>query len=135
MAAAEPQLTSSPKTLIDGASMRSWASAVCRVLVVLMIWTPYQIAHAGMIGTDQAAQTSQADRGAILNFVSRADVAGQLQAFGLDPATAKDRVAAMTDEEVRYLAGRIDAMPAGADAAGLLLLIVIIAVIWWAWKR
>jgi hypothetical protein len=115
--------------------MRSWASAVCRVLVVLMIWTPYQIAHAGMIGTDQVAQTSQADRGAILNFVSRADVAGQLQAFGLDPATAKDRVAAMTDEEVRYLAGRIDAMPAGADAAGLLLLIVIIAVIWWAWKR
>jgi hypothetical protein len=105
------------------------------MLVVLMIWTPYQIAHAGMIGTDQVVQTSQADRGAVLGFVSRADVAGQLQALGLDPATAKDRVAAMTDDEVRYLAGRIDAMPAGADAAGLLLLIIIIAVIWWAWKR
>jgi hypothetical protein len=105
------------------------------MLVVLMIWTPYQIAQAGMIGTDQVVQTSQAERGAVLSFVSRADVAGQLQAFGLDPATAKDRVAAMTDDEVRYLAGRIDAMPAGADAAGLLLLIVIIAVIWWAWKR
>jgi hypothetical protein len=115
--------------------MKSWASAVCRMLVVLMIWTPYQIAHAGMIGTDQVVQTSQADRGAVLGFVSRADVAGQLQALGLDPATAKDRVAAMTDDEVRYLAGRIDAMPAGADAAGLLLLIIIIAVIWWAWKR
>jgi hypothetical protein len=115
--------------------MKSWASAVCRVLVVLMIWTPYQIAHAGMIGTDQVVQTSQADRGAVLGFVNRADVAGQLQALGLDPATAKDRVAAMTDDEVRYLAGRIDAMPAGADAAGLLLLIIVIAVIWWAWKR
>ena len=113
----------------------AWASAVCRMLVVLMIWTPYQIAQAGMIGTDQVVQTSQADRGAVLGFVSRADVAGQLQAFGLDPATAKDRVAAMTDDEVRYLAGRINAMPAGADAAGLLLLIIIIAVIWWAWKR
>ena len=116
--------------------MRAWVRVVCRLLIALMIWTPYQFAQAGMIGTDQvAASTSQADRGAVLAFVSRSDVAGQLQALGLDPATAKDRVAAMTDDEVRYLAGRIDSMPAGADAAGLLLLIVIIAVIWWAWKR
>jgi hypothetical protein len=105
------------------------------MLIVLMVWSPYQIAQAGMIGTDQVVQTPQADRGAVLGFVTRADVAGQLQAFGLDPSTAKDRVAAMTDDEVSYLAGRINAMPAGADAAGLLLLIVIIAVIWWAWKR
>jgi hypothetical protein len=106
------------------------------MLVLLMIWTPYQVAQAGMIGTDQVVQSaSAAERSAVLNFVSRADVAGQLAAMGLDPATAKDRVAAMTDEEVRYIAGKINAMPAGADAAGLLLLIVIIAVIWWAWKR
>jgi hypothetical protein len=108
---------------------------ICRMLVLLMIWTPYQVAQAGMIGTDQVVQTSSAERGAVLNFVSRTDVAGQLASMGLDPATAKDRVAAMTDEEVRYIAGKINAMPAGADAAGLLLLIIIIAVIWWAWKR
>ena len=109
---------------------------ICRMLVLMMIWTPYQIAQAGMIGTDQVVQsTSSTDRGAVLNFVSRADVADQLSAYGLDPATAKERVAAMTDQEVRYLAGKINAMPAGADGAGLLLLIVIIAVIWWAWKR
>lgn len=109
---------------------------ICRMLVLLMIWTPYQVAQAGMIGTDQVVQSaSAAERSAVLNFVSRADVAGQLAAMGLDAATAKDRVAAMTDEEVRYIAGKINAMPAGADGAGLLLLIVIIAVIWWAWKR
>lgn len=108
---------------------------LCRMLVLLMIWTPYQVAQAGMIGTDQVVQTASADRSAVLNFVSRADVADQLSAMGLDPATAKDRVAAMTDEEVRYIAGKINAMPAGADAAGILLLLIIIAVIWWAWKR
>ena len=109
---------------------------ICRLLIVLMAWTPFQIAQAGMIGTDQVvASSSAADRNAVLNFVSRADVAGQLQSFGLDPSTAKDRVAAMTDEEVRTLAGRINAMPAGADGSGLLLLIIIIAVIWWVWKR
>jgi hypothetical protein len=111
------------------------AKAVCRLLIALAVWTPYQIAQAGMIGTEQVVQASQAERGTVLNFVSRSDVAGQLQAFGLDPATAKNRVAAMTDDEVRYLAGRIDTAPAGADVAGLLLLIVVIAVIWWAWKR
>lgn len=108
---------------------------ICRMLVLLMIWTPYQVAQAGMIGTDQVVQSTSAERSAVMNFVSRADVAGQLATMGLDPATAKDRVAAMTDEEVRYIAGKIDAMPAGADGAGVLLLIIIIAVIWWAWKR
>ena len=114
----------------------AWVRTVCRLLVVLMVWTPYQVAQAGMIGTDQAAApSSQADRAAVLSFVSRADVAGQLQSMGLDAATAKGRVAAMTDAEVAYLAGRIEQVPAGADTAGVILLILIIAAIWWVWKR
>jgi hypothetical protein len=114
----------------------TFASVFVRVLIVLMAWTPYQMAQAGMIGTDQVVQSSQADRGEVLSFLSRSDVAGQLQAFGLDSTTAKDRVAAMSDDEVRYLAGRIGSQPAGASDAGtILLIIVIVAVIWWAWKR
>ena len=113
-----------------------WARTICRLLIVLMVWTPCQMAQAGLIGTDQAAApSSQADRAAVLSFVSRADVAGQLQSMGLDTATAKDRVAAMTDAEAAYLAGRIEQLPAGADTAGVILLIVIIAAIWWVWKR
>jgi hypothetical protein len=113
-----------------------WARTICSLLIVLMVWTPYQVSQAGMIGTDQAAApSSQADRAAVLSFVSRADVAGQLQSMGLDAATAKDRVAAMSDTEVAYLAGRIERLPAGGDTAGVILLIVIIAAIWWVWKR
>jgi hypothetical protein len=114
----------------------AWAKTICRLLVVLMIWTPYQMAQAAMIGTDQVAtSSSQADRSAVLSFVSRADVAGQLQAMGLDAATANERVAAMSDGEVSYLANRINSLPAGADTAGVLLLILVIAAIWWVWKR
>jgi hypothetical protein len=114
----------------------AWAKTICRLLVVLMVWTPYQMAQAAMIGTDQVAtSSSQADRSAVLSFVSRADVAGQLQAMGLDAATAKERVAAMSDGEVSYLANRINSLPAGADTAGVLLLILVIAAIWWVWKR
>jgi hypothetical protein len=90
-----------------------------------------------MIGTDQVVtHSAQADRSTVLNFIGRSDVASQMQSFGLDASTAKDRVAAMTDEEVRYLAGRIDSMPAGASSSGWVVLIIIVAVIWWvATKR
>lgn len=109
---------------------------VCRLLIALMAWAPYHFAQAGMIATDQVvASTSQADRAAVASFVSRADVASQLQSFGVDSSSARDRVAAMTDDEVRYVAGRIDAMPAGGNGMGLVIVIVLILVVWWAWNR
>jgi len=110
----------------------AWARTICRLLIVLMAWTPFQWAQAGMIGTDQVvASTAQADRAAVLSFVSRADVASQLQSFGIDASTAKDRVAAMTDQELRTIAGKIEAMPAGASSSGWVILIIIVLVIWW----
>jgi Family of unknown function (DUF6627) len=120
-----------------------WARTLCRLLIVLMVWTPYQLAQAGMVGTDQVATPSAevertavlSDREAVLSFVTRADVAGQLESLGLDPASAKDRVAAMTDGEVSYLAGRIERLPAGGESAGIIVVILIIAAIWWVWKR
>ena len=117
--------------------MNVWAKTMCRLLVALMIWMPYQIATAGMIGSDQVAASSpQADRTTVLNFLSRADVAGQLQTLGLDTSTAKDRVAAMSDQEVQSLAGQINAMPAaGSSGAAILLIIVIAAAVWWFWQR
>jgi len=113
---------------------RVWKVALCQVLIILMAWTPFNVAQAGMIGTDQVvASTAQADRAAVLGFVSRADVASQLQSFGIDPSTAKDRVAAMTDQELRTLAGRIDAMPAGGTQGfgAALLLVLLVFAIWW----
>lgn len=114
----------------------AWARTICRLLMVLMVWMPYQAAQAGMIGTDQVATTSSpSDRNAVLSFVTRSDVAGQLQGLGLDATTAKDRVAAMTDSEVSYLAQRVEGLPAGASTSGVILLILIIAAVWWVWKR
>ena len=119
--------------------MSIWPRLVSRLLIALMIWTPYQIATAGMIGTDQVvASTSQADRTAVLNFLNRSDVAGKLHSLGVDPSTAKDRVGAMTDQEVQQLAGRINSLPAGGDVstAGVILIIILIAAaVWWFWQR
>jgi hypothetical protein len=118
--------------------MNVWAKTICRLLIALMVWMPFQIATAGMIGTDQVVASSpQADRTTVLNFLNRSDVAGQLQTLGLDPSTAKNRVGAMTDQEVQSLAGQINAMPAGGISSGatLLLIILIAAAVWWFWQR
>jgi len=48
----------------------------------------------------------------------------------------KDRVAAMTDQEIQSIAGKIDAMPAGGDTLGVVLFLLIVgAVVWWVWFR
>ncbi len=113
--------------------MRSaWTRTICRVLAALMIWTPVQLAHAGMIGAAEAAAPAvQADRGTLLGFVARADVARELQALGVDAAAARDRIAAMTDQEAQSLAGRIDRLPAGADPGGIAVLLLILFFVWW----
>jgi hypothetical protein len=114
-------------------------STLCRLLIVLMAWSPFQMAQASMIGTGQiVANQAQSDRSTVLNFLERQDVAGQLQSLGADTKSAQDRVAAMTDEEVSTLARHIQAMPAGADAHSwrvLIVLVIIGAVIWWAAGR
>jgi hypothetical protein len=114
-----------------------WARSLCRLLMVLTFWAPIQYAQAGMIGTEQVvAAASQADRGMVLEFLGRAEVVNQLQSMGIDPATAKDRVAAMTDHEVQQVANRIQTAPAGADGTGIILLLLIVGVVvWWVWFR
>ena len=101
--------------------MRSMKKMTCRALVVSLLALSFQTANAGMIGADQAAAAgaAQADRGMVLSYLSRAETAAQLQAQGIDPAMARERVASMTDQEVRTLAQDMQTAPAGADAVGL----------------
>ena len=95
-------------------------------------------AQAGLIGTDEAVSQTQlqTDRAKVSDFVSRADVQQQLQQFGLTQQNAKDRVDALTEAEVQHIAGKIDALPAGATAGGaavfgltVLLVLIIYAIV------
>ena len=108
--------------------------AILKVMIALMIWTPYQFAMAGMIGTGQlVASASQTDRGAVLNLLSRSEVTRQLQVLGIDPAQARDRVNAMTDQELAAFAQPLNALPAGGanHAAAILIILVVIFALWW----
>lgn len=120
----------------------AWARLFCRLLIALMIWTPYQFATAGMIGTEQVvtAPSAQADREAVASFLGRSDVASQLQSMGISPQAAQDRVASLSDQEVQQLAGKISSLPAGASDAGdvavaIVLIAAIAVLVWYLWKR
>lgn len=115
--------------------MISLKKNTCRVLVVAMLALSFQTARAGMIGTDQAAADGGAalQRSLVISVLERAETAAQLQAQGIDPAMARERVAAMTDQEVRQLAGDMQTAPAGAglNTGGWLAVIVIAGLIWY----
>ena len=100
--------------------MKTFSSKwICRVLVLCMIAAPYA-AHtqAALIGTEQVSPAAvQSDRDKLRGIMARADVRERLAAHGVNPDAASDRVTALTDDEVRQLAGQIDALPAGAHGA------------------
>lgn len=109
---------------------------ICRFLVFALAILPFQTGQASMISTDKAntAATVQVDRSLVMNYLNRAQTESELQTMGLDPQSAKDRVAAMSDVEVGTLAGKISAAPAGGD--GLVLLILVVFFIWYfAFRR
>ncbi len=95
-------------------------------------------AWAGIVTTQQltARQNADAERARVQAFVDRAGAAGQLRALGVDAVFAKERIAALSDEEVHSLAGRIDALPAGGNFGSftdeqiiIVLLLVILVIV------
>jgi len=109
----------------------SYVRVVSSILVVCMTALPLQ-AQAGLIGTGEAvaAAQAQAARAAVAGFVDRAEAAGQLQALGLSPQAARQRVAALTDAEAAALADRINGLPAGAGGQGIGFILVAIFLFW-----
>src|SRR5436190_19547181 len=76
-------------------------------------------AQAGMLPT--AAVVANPAKERIMGFFERSDVGQQLGTLGVNPADAKARVAALTDDEAAQLAARVDSMPAGGDGLGALV--------------
>jgi hypothetical protein len=111
--------------------MNSLKVMICRMLAIAMMMLPFQTGQAAMIGTDQVniAATAQQDRAQVSSYLTRSQTVSQFQSLGLDTQTALDRVAAMSDDEVASLAGKINAAPAGAD--GLVLLILVVFGVWY----
>ena len=77
---------------------------------------PVTQGQAALIGTDQVIdRTQKASQERVVAFMARDDVRAQLEAFGVSPEEAKKRVAALSDEEVRQIAGKLDSLTSSRE--------------------
>jgi Skp family chaperone for outer membrane proteins len=88
-------------------------------------------AHGGVIGTQQylSAVDREAAIARIDAVLAREEVRNRLEHYGVDPADAQARVAALTDEELETLANDLDNLPAGGDllaVVGIVFLVLLI---------
>jgi len=88
-------------------------------------------ASASVVGT--RAVMMQAERAETVARVQaaldREAVQAQLMAQGVDPAAAMERVAALTDAELRYLDGRLAQLPAGAGVVEIIGVVFVVLLI------
>lgn len=116
--------------------MKSAYKLICSILVSSMMLLPFAT-HARLVSTEEAAAISNdmASRDKVNAFIKRSDVIAKFEQFGLSPANAQERVAAMTQQEVDSIASKVDSLPTGGyitSTGGVIIgvtLIVVIALI------
>jgi len=90
-----------------------------------------QTVQAAMISAEQVAESTVTNEGnqnrtLIVAALSREDVQAALIARGIDPAQAKDRVAALSDEEASMVASQLDTAPAGGIIGAIVLVFLVL---------
>ncbi len=99
-------------------------------IAILNLGSPL-VVQAAVIGTLQAAGDSGrvADLSTIGNALARSEVREQMLALGVEPVDVEQRIAALTDAELRTLAGQMAEMPAGGDALAVIGIVFLVLLI------
>lgn len=85
-----------------------------------------QIASTELILGSPATVSSQEK---VSQFVARDDVAEAFEKLGVDPKIIELKVASLSDDEVSTIASKIDTLPAGGDAGGIIGAVVFIFIV------
>ncbi|MCC5887060.1 MAG: PA2779 family protein [Gammaproteobacteria bacterium] len=109
--------------------MRKSNNPLMALLVAAMLLSTFP-AHAGFVGTEQmvAEQTRATSLSRIENALAGAEVAAQLEAWGVDPEQVAMRVGALSDIELAQLADTMETDPAGGVliVLGIVFLVLIV---------
>ncbi len=83
-------------------------------------------AYAGIVSTDTVVAGAERER--LTSLLERSEVRARLEALGVDPAKARQRVTALSDAEAAQLAAQLDELPAGGDilVAAVLIFLVLL---------
>ena len=114
--------------------MRKCKSILVRILILSVVWSSLAgPANAALVTTAEVAKptaaSAQAERDRLQAWIARKDVMRQLENYGVSPAEAQARVAALTDDEAHALAGKIDTLPAGGEVLGVLFAVFVILLV------
>jgi len=94
------------------------------VLVIVGVMSLSVPAQAAMVGTGQIVGVAGGQTLDPVTMQQKRDwIQEQLEEAGISPADSVLRVSSMSDEQVIQVHHRIDEMPAGAGAAGTILLV------------
>lgn len=88
-------------------------------------------ASAGVYSSEQviAEQQHHYNKQQVLSFVDTTQVQNKLIALGVNPASAKQRIANMTDTELDALNRQMNDMPAGGIVGTVVTVLVVVAVL------
>lgn len=88
-------------------------------------------AHAALIGTEAiaAVEHRKGTEQKVQQVLARDDVARQLNQMGVNADEARQRVAALSDQELANLSDKLDRLPAGGDFFGTVGVIFVILLI------
>lgn len=97
--------------------------SLCLLIFMSVILIPCQTLMAGMIGVDAMIDAGRLEkaRSTIRATLYREDVTEALKSQGIPVNEAMARIDALTDAEVIALADRIDQLPAGGSALGVIV--------------
>ena len=106
-----------------------------RAFLLLAVAAPFltvqTVARADVIGAEQ--YLSSVDRRAMIDSVTatlaREDLRSALKQHGVDPAVAAERVAALNDEELMLLHGKLEELPAAGSLLATLGIAAIVILI------
>lgn len=96
------------------------ASVIAGLLVTTM---PMPRAQAALVTSEELAtqRSAAADRARINELLARDEVKSQLETYGISSEEAQARINALSDEEIMQIAGKMDELPAGQSALGVII--------------
>jgi hypothetical protein len=96
----------------------------------LIASSAFSVAHAAWVPADALLAEARAEqlRGELRDRLSEAELQAQLQAWGVSPADAEQRLAHLSDAELLAFAEEVETLPAGgiAGAIGILFVVLLI---------
>lgn len=105
--------------------------AVSYILVCFLGVTLPAPAQAALITTEESLASGAREDHLhnVQAWLDREDVRGQMQAFGVAPEQAAERVAALSDAELQQLAGTVGEQPAGGGLLGIIGIVFVVLLI------